>query len=331
MASQSESSNELMIRYAVIDESPVVASVLREAFIAYESLYTPDGFAATALTADEIRQRWNEGPVWVAVQNEEIVGTVSSISKGSGLYIRSMAVLPSAQGKGIARKLLDEIEHFAINHHYDHLILNTTHFLKEAIHLYEQYGFQRIDEGKSDAFGRVLFTMVKQLNRRISLEAISIRTHPKPGDLGYVIYLHGKLYGQEYGYGFQFERYVANGLCEFYEKYDPTRSRVWICEHNDRMIGFLLLMDRGESAQLRYFLIEPEYRGIGLGSKLMNLYMDFLRERSYQRSYLWTTHELITAANLYKRFGFQLTEEKESIAFGKPLQEQRYDLILSQG
>ena len=95
------------------------------------------------------------------------------------------------------------------------------------------------------------------------------------------------------------------------------------------MIGFLLLMDRGEAAQLRYFLIEPEYRGIGLGSKLLNLYMDFLRVCGYKASYLWTTHELTTAAVLYKKLGFQLTEEKESTAFGKPLIEQRYDLILS--
>ena len=167
------------------------------------------------------------------------------------------------------------------------------------------------------------------MNKKISLDDISIRTQLRPGDLGYVIYLHGKLYGTEYGYGLQFESYVAKGLCEFYEKYDPDRNRVWICAHNDKIIGFLLLMDRGESAQLRYFLIEPEYRGIGLGSKLMSLYMGFLRECGYQKSYLWTTHELTTAASLYKRFGFQLTEEIESTSFGKPLREQRYDLSLS--
>ena len=167
------------------------------------------------------------------------------------------------------------------------------------------------------------------MNSAISLDNISIRTQLQPGDIGYVIYLHGALYGKEYGYGVQFESYVAKGLCEFYEKYDPKRNRVWVCEHNDRMIGFLLLMDRGKAAQLRYFLIEPEYRGIGLGSKLLKLYMDFLRECGYKESYLWTTHELSTAAYLYKQLGFQLTEEKESTAFGKPLTEQRYDLILA--
>jgi peptidyl-dipeptidase Dcp len=162
----------------------------------------------------------------------------------------------------------------------------------------------------------------------ISLNDISIRTELRPGDIGYVTYMHGALYNKEYNYGLQFESYVAKGLCEFHEKYNPTRNRIWACEYNGRMIGFLLLMDRGKAAQLRYFLIDPEYRGIGLGSKLMSLYMDFLHECGYKESYLWTTHELFTAAFLYKRLGFKLTEEKESTSFGKPLKEQRYDLVL---
>ena len=162
----------------------------------------------------------------------------------------------------------------------------------------------------------------------ISLNDLSIRTDLRPGDIGYVTYMHGALYHREYNYGLQFESYVAKGLCEFCEKFNPERNRTWACEHNGRMIGFLLLMDRGQAAQLRYFLIEPEYRGIGLGSKLMNLYMAFLHECGYRESYLWTTHELSTAAFLYKRHGFKLTEEKESTTFGKPLREQRYDLVL---
>jgi len=175
------------------------------------------------------------------------------------------------------------------------------------------------------------------MKNNISLDDISIRTELRPGDIGYVIYMHGDLYKKEYDYGIQFETYVAKGLCEFWERYNPQRNRVWVCEHkrsspvdDNRMIGFLLLMDRGSAAQLRYFLLRPEYRGIGLGSKLMSLYMDFLHECGYQESYLWTTHELSTAAFLYKRAGFKLTEEKESTAFGKPLREQRYDLRLSQ-
>lgn len=166
------------------------------------------------------------------------------------------------------------------------------------------------------------------MKNNINLDSIPIRTELKPGDLGYVTHMHGRLYHREYGYGLQFESYVAKGLWEFYENYTPERNCIWACEHEDRMIGFLLLMDRGKAAQLRYFLIEPEYRGIGLGAKLLNLYMDFLHDCGYRESYLWTTHELPAAAHLYKRLGFKLTEEKESTSFGKPVIEQRYDLTL---
>lgn len=88
-------------------------------------------------------------------------------------------------------------------------------------------------------------------------------------------------------------------------------------------------MHRGsETAQLLYFYLEPEFRGIGLGSKLMQLFMDVLREKNYKSAYLWTTNEQVSAAKLYEIFGFKLTEEKESDAFGKYLIEQRFDLLL---
>lgn len=162
----------------------------------------------------------------------------------------------------------------------------------------------------------------------INLNDISIRTTLQPGDIGYVVYLHGALYSKEYNYGIVFETYVAAGLLEFYQQYDPAKDRVWVCEHNNHMAGFLLLMNRGEAAQLRYFILAPEYRGIGLGKKLMDLYMLFLQQAGYISSYLWTTNELPAAAALYKKHGFVLTDEKPSDAFGKPVIEQRYELKL---
>jgi len=326
----------IQIERAKQEDIEAITSVLHASFVDIKPFYTPGAFAATTPTADQIRDRWNEGPVWKAVQNEVIVGTVAAVSKTSGLYVRSMAVHPSARGQGIAKRLLQETENFGKEYHHQRLFLSTAPFLKDAIRLYEQFGFQRNDDGPHDLFGMPLFTMVKPLSvvnnskklTEISMDDIFIRTEFRPGEAGYVTHLHGALYSKEYGYGLQFESYVAKGLCEFYEKYDPGRNRIWACEYHNRMIGFLLLMDRGTAAQLRCFLIEPEYRGIGLGSKLLNLYMEFLHQCGYKASYLWTTHELNTAALLYKRLGFKLTEEKESTAFGKPVREQRYDLVL---
>ncbi|MFI5129588.1 MAG: GNAT family N-acetyltransferase [Chitinophagales bacterium] len=166
------------------------------------------------------------------------------------------------------------------------------------------------------------------MNKKTTINEISIRTTMQPGDIGYIIFRHGKLYNEEYGYGISFEAYVAAGLFEFHKSYDPQRDRIWICEHRGNIIGSLLLMHReNNTAQLRYFFLEPAYRGIGLGKNLMSLYMDFFKACSYSSSYLWTTHELDAAASLYLRHGFQLTEEKESTSFGKALREQRYDKV----
>jgi ribosomal protein S18 acetylase RimI-like enzyme len=161
----------------------------------------------------------------------------------------------------------------------------------------------------------------------MDINDISIRTDIRPGDLGFVMYRHGKLYSEEYDYSVSLETYVGLGLYEFYKNYDAEKDRVWICEHNTCIVGFLLLMHcENNAARLRFFYLDTGYRGIGLGNKLMQLFMDFLKEKGYTSCYLTTTHEQSSAAALYKKYGFELTEEMESTQFGKPLIEQRYDL-----
>jgi ribosomal protein S18 acetylase RimI-like enzyme len=162
------------------------------------------------------------------------------------------------------------------------------------------------------------------------LDAIRIRTALQPGDMGTITHLHGTLYQKEYGYGLSFEAYVAQGFYEFYKNYDAERDAVWVCEHRNRVVGFLLLMHReNNAAQLRYFFLLPEYRGIGLGKKLMELFMKQLKKQKYRSAYLWTTNEQKEAAALYRKYGFVLKEEKPSSAFGKKLTEQKYVLVLA--
>ena len=87
----------------------------------------------------------------------------------------------------------------------------------------------------------------------------------------------------------------------------PQLDRVWVAEHENKIVGFLLLMAREKNiAQLRYFILDPHYRGIGLGKKLAGLYMDYLHEKNFKSSYLLTTHELFAAAHIYKKMGFVL-------------------------
>ena len=105
-----------------------------------------------------------EGPVWIAMHGRVIVGTVSVVPRSGELYVRGMAVLPSARGLGLGSLLLKQVESFALAHGYNRLTLSTTPFLLRAIKLYERWGFTRADEGPHDLFGTPLFTMVKELS-----------------------------------------------------------------------------------------------------------------------------------------------------------------------
>ena len=162
----------------------------------------------------------------------------------------------------------------------------------------------------------------------LTLSDIRIRRELRPGDLGYIAHLHGQLYARECGYGLAFEGYVLASLHEFAVRYDPAKDAVWICEHGDRMVGFLVGVHRVEAVQLRYFIFQPDYRGLGLGKELMREFLAFMHEKQYRRAYLLTTREQTAAVALYTRFGFQLVEEENAVAFDQEILEQRYELLL---
>jgi GNAT superfamily N-acetyltransferase len=153
----------VQIRFAAPEDAPAIAAVLHASFIEYKSSYTDEAFAATAPTSDQIRYRMNEGPVWVAVIENVIVGTVSVVPRGEALYIRGMAVLPATRGKRAGEGLLRCVESFALTHGHERLVLSTTPFLARAIRLYERMGYRRSGGGPHELFGTPLVTMEKQV------------------------------------------------------------------------------------------------------------------------------------------------------------------------
>jgi len=156
----------LRIRRADITDSAAIADVLRRAFLEFESLYTPQGFAATTPDEFQIRPRIEEGPAWVALWQDEIAGTAAAVLQGEkGLYVRGVAVLPSARGCGIAEAMMQEVERFARNEGCSRMFLTTTPFLDSAIRLYERIGFRCT--GHADLFGTPLLKMAKDWNKQI--------------------------------------------------------------------------------------------------------------------------------------------------------------------
>jgi threonine dehydratase len=163
--------NEIKIRRATAEDASSIASVLQQAFDEYVALYTPEAYAATTPASNEVAARMGEGPVWIALHRDQVVGTISGLLWPDGIYVRSMAVINSARGLGIGHRLLEEIEHFAKAHRYARLFLSTTPFLNRAIRLYEAFGFRRTNAGPHDLFGTPLFTMEKAFSAFVGDES----------------------------------------------------------------------------------------------------------------------------------------------------------------
>jgi GNAT superfamily N-acetyltransferase len=153
---------------------------------------------------------------------------------------------------------------------------------------------------------------------------VVIRTG-KPGDLGYIAYRHAVLYEKEYNLDPVFETYVLDSLLKYAKS--SQEGTIWVAESNGQIAGFIAIVGiDGETAQLRWFLIEPEFRGIGLGRRLMTIAMDYCCDKKYKKVFLWTFHGLDTACHLYKTHGFVLTEQVRNDSWNKGVMEERWEL-----
>jgi GNAT superfamily N-acetyltransferase len=159
---------------------------------------------------------------------------------------------------------------------------------------------------------------------------IQIRTDLKPGDVGYIVYLHGTLYAREYQLDHTFEGYVAQRFGEFAASYDARKDLIAIAELDGRIVGSIVIDDKDNgTAMLRYFLVHPAARGRGLGRQLMDKALAFCRERGFKKVFLWTISELAAAAHLYRQTGFVCTRETTHEIWGAMRTEQEYELELN--
>lgn len=146
---------------------------------------------------------------------------------------------------------------------------------------------------------------------------VSIRTKLQPGDVGYLTYLHGKLYAEEYDYDYTFDAYVAIPLAEFSLRNNP-REQIWLAEQDQQIKGAIAIVEKTAAlAHLRWFLLHPELRGHGLGKRLLDLAVNFCRIQNYSQIILGTATELNKAKAMYEMAGFKQITRETKIIWGK--------------
>jgi DNA-binding MarR family transcriptional regulator/GNAT superfamily N-acetyltransferase len=190
----------------------------------------------------------------------------------------------------------------------------------------------RIDEEDLDALVAAMKTIQLILGDEPAPPAPIILRGPRIGDLGYLTQRNGILYNQQFGWDGGFEALVAGIYQEFHGLPAAPAKNLWVAERNGKILGsvFVIPYERSaEVAQLRMLYVEPEARGLGIGTLLVKQVVNFAREHGYRRVKLWTQESLTSARKIYAAQGFKpIGPGEPHHSFGKDLISEFWELEL---
>ncbi len=160
--------------------------------------------------------------------------------------------------------------------------------------------------------------------------AIRIRPLDRPGDLGWVVMVHGEVYAAQFGWDTTFEALVATIVADYAAGSTGGRTAAWIAERDGQRAGcvFCVADADPEVAKLRILLVHPAARGHRIGERLVGTCVDFARAAGYHRMQLWTNDVLAAARRIYLAQGFRLIAQEPHRSFGADLIGQTYELDL---
>src|SRR5262249_28273927 len=97
--------------------------------------------------AEFVRRRSDRDRIWLAERRGDLVGCIAIVGVSDlEAQLRWYLVDPSARGRGLGRKLIEEAVTFCRNAGYESVFLWTVSALTTAAHLYRAAGFEKVEE-----------------------------------------------------------------------------------------------------------------------------------------------------------------------------------------
>ena len=96
---------------------------------------------------------------------------------------------------------------------------------------------------------------------------------------------------------------------------DEPDAVLLVAEIDGNVVGYVFgalegnnyMLLRGPSGAIYDLVLDPEHRGRGIGSKLLNAALDVLRDKGAPRAVLFTAEKNVGAHRLFERSGFRRT------------------------
>ncbi|MGW3469357.1 GNAT family N-acetyltransferase [Saccharopolyspora sp. NPDC000995] len=95
--------------------------------------------------------------VWVAEDEDRIVGILVLVPEGDVMLLENVAVHPDAQGRGLGRDLLALADREAARQRMTEIRLYTNEVMAENLAYYPRHGYAETGRAEQDGYHRVFF------------------------------------------------------------------------------------------------------------------------------------------------------------------------------
>ncbi len=134
-----------------------LGSIVRLHGVVYAKEYgfdtTFEAYVAGPL-AEFVRNPSDRDRLWIAEQGDRLVGCIAIVGVTSEeAQLRWFLVDPSARGRGLGTKLMEEAVRFCQHRSYETVFLWTVRALTDAARLYRSFGFELVEEHSAQQWG----------------------------------------------------------------------------------------------------------------------------------------------------------------------------------